>query len=124
MTVANGVYPKFEYSDSSTINVTPKPEIDFKVLNACEGTPITVVDTVRRCLLQQDAQSDYTWDFAGEATLLRLSTSSVYICYTRTATDILCLASLQTDVMQRSLRMHTSLRSQLLTSQVQESVTS
>ena len=65
MTVANGVYPKFEYSDSSTINVTPKPEIDFKVLNACEGSPITVLDNTST---PTGSSIDYSWDFAGEYT--------------------------------------------------------
>jgi PKD repeat protein len=69
MTVANGVYPKFEYSDSSTINVTPKPEIDFKVLNACEGSPITVLDNTST---PTGSSIVYSWDFAGEYT----STSS------------------------------------------------
>ncbi|MFT6383825.1 MAG: PKD repeat protein, partial [Bacteroidia bacterium] len=69
MTVANGVYPKFEYSDSNTINVTPKPEIDFKVLNACEGSPITILDNTST---PTGSSIIYSWDFAGEYT----STSS------------------------------------------------
>ena len=65
MTVANGVYPKFEYSASQTINVTPKPEIDFKVLNACEGSPITIVDSTST---PTGSSIDYSWDFGGEYT--------------------------------------------------------
>ena len=40
LTVVNGQYPLFEYSVTKTINVTPKPVVDFKVLNKCFGTPI------------------------------------------------------------------------------------
>ena len=65
MTVANGQYPKFEYTAMNTINVTPKPEIDFKVLNACEGTPITIINSTT---LPTTDPISYTWDFAGEAT--------------------------------------------------------
>ncbi len=65
MTVANGQYPKFEYTAINTINVTPKPEIDFKVLNACEGSPITIVNSTT---LPTTDPISYTWDFAGEAT--------------------------------------------------------
>jgi PKD repeat protein len=69
MTVANGVYPKFEYADTNTINVTPKPEIDFKVLNACEGSPITILDNTST---PTGSSIIYSWDFGGEYT----STSS------------------------------------------------
>ncbi|MDB4106850.1 PKD domain-containing protein [Bacteroidia bacterium] len=65
MTVANGSYPKFEYSLTQTINVTPKPEIDFKVLNACEGEDITVTDNTST---PTGATVDYSWDFGGEYT--------------------------------------------------------
>ncbi|PCJ64771.1 MAG: hypothetical protein COA58_10870, partial [Bacteroidetes bacterium] len=69
MTVANGVYPKFEYGTSHTINVTPKPEIDFKVLNACEGTPVSIINSTT---ISNGDLITYSWDFGGEYT----STSS------------------------------------------------
>jgi PKD repeat protein len=65
MTVANGVYPKFEYPTTNTINVTPTPEIDFKVLNACEGTPITIANSTT---LPTASPITYTWDFGGVGT--------------------------------------------------------
>ena len=65
MTVSNGVYPKFQYVDVDTIVVTPKPVVDFKVLNACEGSPITVKDNTT---LPVNSKITYAWDFAGEYT--------------------------------------------------------
>jgi PKD repeat protein len=65
MTVANGLYPKFEYPTTNTINVTPTPEIDFKVLNACEGTPITIANNTT---LPTSDPITYTWDFGGVGT--------------------------------------------------------
>ena len=62
MTVVNGLYPKFEYSKIKTINVTPKPEVDFKVLNACEGSNITIVNNTR---ISTGGAITYVWDFAG-----------------------------------------------------------
>lgn len=63
MTVANGLYPKFEYTATNTINVTPKPEIDFKVLNACEGVAITILNNTT---LPTIDPITYAWDFGGE----------------------------------------------------------
>jgi len=65
MTVSNGVYPKFEYVDVDTIVVTPKPVVDFKVLNACEGSPITVKNNTT---LPVNSAITYDWDFGGEYT--------------------------------------------------------
>ncbi|MDA8886428.1 right-handed parallel beta-helix repeat-containing protein, partial [Bacteroidia bacterium] len=65
MTVANGAYPKFEYSLTKNVDVTPKPIVDFKVLNACEGAPITVTDNTK---LPAGITGTivYDWDFAGD----------------------------------------------------------
>lgn len=65
MTVANGVYDKFTYVDVDTINITPKPVVDFKVLNACEGSPIKVKNNTT---LPITSTITYEWDFAGEYT--------------------------------------------------------
>ena len=62
MTVVNGLYPKFEYSLTKTINVTPKPEVDFKVLNACEGNNITIVNNTS---ISTGGAITYAWDFGG-----------------------------------------------------------
>ena len=62
MTVVNGLYPKFEYSLTKTINVTPKPEVDFKVLNACEGDNITIVNNTS---ISTGGAITYAWDFGG-----------------------------------------------------------
>jgi PKD repeat protein len=77
MTVSNGVYPKFQYVDVDTIVVTPKPVVDFKVLNACEGSPITVKNNTT---LPVTSKITYAWDFAGEYT-----TSDVDPSYTFTS---------------------------------------
>ena len=63
MTVRNGLYPIFKYEDVDTIVVTPKPLVDFKVLNACEGTPIQVNN---KTTLPVSSKITYEWDFAGE----------------------------------------------------------
>ena len=65
LTVINGVYPLFEYTETHTITVTPKPELDFKVLNACEGTPIQFNNSSK---LPQGISGTiaYSWNFAGE----------------------------------------------------------
>ena len=65
MTVRNGLYPIFKYEDVDTIVVTPKPLVDFKVLNACEGTPIQVNN---KTTLPVSSKITYEWDFAGEYT--------------------------------------------------------
>ena len=102
MTVRNGVYPKFEYVDVDTIVVTPKPLVDFKVLNACEGSPITVKNNTT---LPVSSKITYTWDFAGE-----YSTTDVDPAYTFatpgqrkisvTATANGCFASLTKNAYQ------------------------
>jgi PKD repeat protein len=65
MTVANGLYPKFEYSTTNTINITPVPVIDFKLLNACEGVPINMLNSTT---LSSSDPITYTWDFGGVGT--------------------------------------------------------
>ena len=65
MTVSNGVYPKFEYTTTNSIIVTPKPVLDFKVLNACEGSPISIVNS---STLPVNGTITYDWDFGGEYT--------------------------------------------------------
>ena len=65
LTVINGVYPLFEYTETQTVTITPKPEIDFKVLNACEGSPIQFNNNTA---LPQGISGtiSYQWDFAGD----------------------------------------------------------
>ena len=65
MTVSNGNFPLFERNDTNLINVTPKPEVDFKVLNACEGSPIRINNNTT---LPVANTITYEWDFGGEAT--------------------------------------------------------
>ena len=65
MTVANGIYPIFTYDLTQNINITPKPIADFKVLNACEGTPITI-DNSTDLPAGVTGNITYTWDFGGE----------------------------------------------------------
>ncbi|MBT8327412.1 MAG: PKD domain-containing protein [Bacteroidia bacterium] len=67
LTVINGVYPLFEYTATHTITVTPKPELDFKVLNACEGTPIQF-NNASGLPAGITGTIAYSWDFAGEGT--------------------------------------------------------
>jgi len=74
MTVRNGVYPKFVYKTNNTINVTPRPLVDFKVLNACEGLPIKIKNSTTLPVADPIV---YDWDFAGE-----YSTTDVDPAYT------------------------------------------
>jgi len=102
MTVANGVYPKFEYTATRTINVTPKPVIDFKVLNACEGSPITVINSTS---ISTGSAITYSWDFGGEYTSTAQVPSYTFATpgqrkITVTATSNGCNASLTKNAYQ------------------------
>ena len=63
MTVYNNNYPKFSYTSSNTIDVTPRPNVDFKILNACEGSPINVENNSTSALSDP---LNYEWDFGGK----------------------------------------------------------
>ena len=65
MTVSNGVYPKFTYTTTKSIIVTPKPVLDFKVLNACEGSPVSIANN---STLPVNGTITYDWNFGGEYT--------------------------------------------------------
>ncbi len=65
LTVVNGQYPLFEYSITKSITVTPKPEVDYKVLNACEGSDI-VFDNNTALPAGITGTITYDWDFNGE----------------------------------------------------------
>ena len=102
MTVSNGVYPKFQYVDVDTIVVTPKPVVDFKVLNACEGSPITVKNNTT---LPVTSTITYDWDFAGEYTTTDVDPKHTFTTpgqrkITVTATANGCFASLTKNAYQ------------------------
>ena len=107
MTVANGVYPKFTYFDVDTINITPKPLVDFKVLNACEGSPIVIRNSTT---LPVSSTIDYSWDFGGEYTTTGKDPSYTFstpgqrkISVTATANG--CFASLTKNAYQFEMPM-------------------
>ena len=75
MIVSNGVYPKFKYTTTNSIIVTPKPVLDFKVLNACEGSPISIVNS---STLPVNGTITYDWDFGGEYTSTDVSPSYTF----------------------------------------------
>ena len=107
MTVRNGVYPKFKYVDVDTINVTPKPLVDFKVLNACEGSPIVIKNSTT---LPVSSTIDYSWDFGGEYTTTGKDPSYTFstpgqrkISVTATANG--CFASLTKNAYQFEMPM-------------------
>ena len=112
MLVANGVYPKFEYGATNTINVTPKPEIDFKVLNACEGSPITIADNTST---PTGSTIDYSWDFGGEYTA---TGSNPSYTFTTPGQRQITLSASSNVVMQVLLKTLTNLKCQLLALQV------
>ena len=107
MTVSNGLYPKFTYEDVDTIVVTPKPLVDFKVLNACEGSPIQVNNNTT---LPVSSPITYEWDFAGEYTTTDANPSYTFatsgqrkISVTATANG--CFASLTKNAYQFEMPM-------------------
>ena len=107
MTVLNGLYPKFTYEDVDTIVVTPKPLVDFKVLNACEGSPIQVNNNTT---LPVSSPITYEWDFAGEYTTTDANPSYTFatsgqrkISVTATANG--CFASLTKNAYQFEMPM-------------------
>ena len=102
MTVSNGLYPKFIYSKTNTIDVKPKPIIDFKVLNACEGSPIKVNNNTT---LPVNSPITYEWDFAGEYTTTDIDPSYTFGTpgqrkISVTATSNGCFASLTKNAYQ------------------------
>jgi PKD repeat protein len=42
--VVNQAYPKFVYSLRKSVTVTPVPNINFRIKNECEGTPISITN--------------------------------------------------------------------------------
>ena len=75
MTVSNGVYPKFQYTLTETINVTPKPLANFKVINACEEDDITILNNTD-LPTGITGTITYSWDFGGEQTFGNIATPS------------------------------------------------
>jgi PKD repeat protein len=77
LTVWNGVYPKFKYNETKTVTVTPKPELDFKVLNACEGTAIQFNNN---SVLPGNTGGtiNYSWNFGDGNTSMAESPTHVY----------------------------------------------
>jgi len=73
--VVNGEYPLFKYSVTKTITVTPKPELDFKVLNACEQSPIQFNNSSS---LPVTGTIAYEWDFNGEGSSIVESPSFTF----------------------------------------------
>ncbi|MGB1039128.1 MAG: PKD domain-containing protein, partial [Bacteroidia bacterium] len=67
LSVTDNHYPKFWYTITKTIKVTPYPTINFSVVNECLGKPITIQN---RTSLPSDfnGQIDYWLDFDGEYT--------------------------------------------------------
>jgi PKD repeat protein len=60
--VVNQAYPKFVYSLSKSITVTPVPTIDFRVINECEGTPIGITNNTS-LPAGVSGTITYEWDF-------------------------------------------------------------
>lgn len=60
-------YPKFVFSKTKNVTVTPVPVIDFKVLNACEKLPVTIINST--ALPAGIAGNiSYNWNFGGAGT--------------------------------------------------------
>lgn len=64
LTIRLAQYPKFEFKKTHTLTVTPVPDIDFKVLNACEGLAINFVNNTK---LPGGVVGtiNYNWNFGG-----------------------------------------------------------
>jgi PKD repeat protein len=55
-------YPKFEFTLSKTVEVSPVPAVDFKVENACEDEDLTF-NNLTSLPAGITGTIDYTWDF-------------------------------------------------------------
>jgi PKD repeat protein len=60
-------YPKFVFTKTRTIKVTPVPAISFKVYNACENSPINIVNDTK-LPAGVAGTITYTWNYGGAGT--------------------------------------------------------
>ncbi|MEZ4844778.1 MAG: PKD domain-containing protein [Bacteroidia bacterium] len=78
VTAWNHDYPKFQYTLTKTVNVSPVPTVDFTVKNACEGTDITFTNG-SKLPAGVTGSIDYTWNFGdGSAKVKTLNTTHKY----------------------------------------------
>ncbi|MEZ4844776.1 MAG: PKD domain-containing protein [Bacteroidia bacterium] len=78
VTAWNHDYPKFQYTLTKTVNVSPVPTVDFTVKNACEGTDITFTNG-SKLPTGVTGSIDYTWNFGdGSAKVKTLNTTHKY----------------------------------------------
>ncbi|MBR9918976.1 PKD domain-containing protein, partial [bacterium] len=62
--VVNFTYPKFVYSVTKQVTILPTPEINFQIVNACEGTDIQFINNTT---LPVPGNISYVWNFGDGA---------------------------------------------------------
>lgn len=82
LTIRLAAYPKFTFVKSQTITVTPKPTIDFKVLNACEKLPVTFVNDTK-LPAGIIGTITYNWNYGGAGTGDPVTTKNPKYTYTK-----------------------------------------
>ncbi len=82
LNVSLAAYPKFKFSKSIAVTVTPVPTIDFKVYNACEKLPITIVNDTK-LPVGVVGNITYTWNFGGAGSGDPVSTKSPKYTYSK-----------------------------------------
>ena len=100
-------YPKFVFTKTKTLNVTPVPSISFKVYNACENSPVTIVNDTK-LPAGVVGTITYAWNFGGAGTGDPITTKSPKFTYdkaggyqvTLTATSNGCTSTLTKNANQ------------------------
>jgi len=82
LNVKLAAYPKFVFTKSAQVTVTPVPTIDFKVYNACEKLPITIVNDTKLPAGVVGTIS-YTWNYGGAGAGDPVTTKNPKYTYTK-----------------------------------------
>jgi PKD repeat protein len=82
LNVKLAAYPKFVFTKSYAVTVTPVPTIDFKVYNACEKLPVTIVNDTK-LPVGVVGNITYTWNFGGAGSGDPVTTKSPKYTYSK-----------------------------------------
>jgi PKD repeat protein len=82
LNVKLAAYPKFIFTKTIPVTVTPVPTIDFKVYNACEKLPVVIVNDTKLPAGVVGTIS-YTWNYGGAGSGDPVSTKSPKYIYTK-----------------------------------------
>jgi len=82
LNVMIAAYPKFVFTETKTIKVTPVPTISFKVYNACENSPVSIVNDTKLPAGIVGTIS-YVWNYGGAGSGDPVTTKSPNYTYTK-----------------------------------------